>query len=459
MRNQYKNIFTYKHGGPSTFHRCKKIIHDHVTLLLVILAAVIVSLTLYLGGVITLLAEKDFENFSYRLEVPNFRNLILKLDQYYSDPLQRGGSKETLNYQSLLVALKRIPFSNESVSKIVPLTQFENLDYSIDTKISCTSQWDAIDSSSIEQLQNKYKLISVIIVVKSAANNYARRQAIRDTWFTTKSNSLFMFKTAFMVGACDKQNPPPKSISGQLDSTWTPDDCRRSIKNESIKHGDLIQSTGVDSYYNNTIKTVMTLRWVSTRCPSDYFLSLDDDFVFEEENLEQFLKDLALQHSGRQVITKEQSKSIPNSEWILALRNLTQTNLYIGHVRDYVHPHRHLLSKWYIACEDYPYNKYPRFVTGGAILMSHMTVRQFAIASYFTQTFIFDDVYLGIMARKLEIDPVHEANFVCVLEDYLATNPYHSGATNCIGVHDIDPDQLVKFWADIRGMSSIKPNI
>ena len=84
--------------------------------------------------------------------------------------------------------------------------------------------------------------------------------------------------------------------------------------------------------------------------------------------------------------------------------------LYAGYVF-FPKPHRHKFSKWYISLEEYPYHKFPPYVSAGAYILSNVALKKFYFATYFVKKFRFDDVYLGIVAKKLNIEPFHSDEF------------------------------------------------
>ena len=60
---------------------------------------------------------------------------------------------------------------------------------------------------------------------------------------------------------------------------------------ENDKYHDMIQGDFKDNYYNNTLKTLMGLKWAYLFCESDYYLFADDDYYISTKNLLLFLKD------------------------------------------------------------------------------------------------------------------------------------------------------------------------
>lgn len=408
----------------------------------VVALIVIILLSLYFGGIFTSFYEEDFEDFVYPLEIDNFRDVIHEVDNNISAKFNSNSTTndvERISYEAVTDSLK-----NVGRAYIHPLEQFKDFEFTIDVKQSCSRQWGRKNSKNIWHTAPKQdQFITVIIVVKTAVTYYAKRQAIRGSWYLNKTLGNFKFKTVFMVGSCHENNPEEHTLIENGSSTAT--DCNTLINNEALVHGDIIQSSGIDSYYNNTIKTAMTLRWLSERCTSDFALAIDDDFVFEVENFISYLDKLASKHYP---------EALTELEKVNDLRKLSLEYIYAGYLRNYVHPHRHITSKWYIDWDGYKFNKYPRFITGGDMLMSAKTVRHFYLATFFTSSFKFDDVYVGILAHKLGVVPIEEQMFMCSYDDYIEMNPVNASSTSCIGVHEIEPDQLLSLWNQRRQLKS-----
>ena len=91
-------------------------------------------------------------------------------------------------------------------------------------------------------------------------------------------------------------------------------------------------------------------------------------------------------------------------------------HLYAGHVA-FDPPVRDKFSKFFISLDEYKYNMFPPFINAGAYVMSNQAVRKFYLASYFVKRFRFDDVYLGIIAKKCYTKPYHSKYFVRFRDD------------------------------------------
>ena len=84
---------------------------------------------------------------------------------------------------------------------------------------------------------------------------------------------------------------------------------------------------------------------------------------------------------------------------------------FAGAVVAHQPPAREKSNKWYIKIEEYEYNVYPPFVNAGAYVMSRHTMKRIFLASHYVKKFRFDDIYLGIIAKKCGIIPYRSKSF------------------------------------------------
>ena len=120
----------------------------------------------------------------------------------------------------------------------------------------------------------KDKDIRVVYIVKSALDHFKRREVIRKTWGYEKRFSDVTIKTVFLLGSTEED---PELMS--------------RIQKESNDFRDIIQGNFIDSYYNNTIKTMMGLRWAAELChQARFFAFFDDDYYVSTRNILRFLR-------------------------------------------------------------------------------------------------------------------------------------------------------------------------
>ena len=120
--------------------------------------------------------------------------------------------------------------------------------------------------------------------------------------------------------------------------------------------------------------------------------------------------------------------------------------LYAGYVA-YNRPERAIFRKWHVSVDEYPYDRYPPFVMGGSYILSNKALKKFYYATFYVKPFRVDDVYLGMLAYKLEIDPYHNPQFWCCRkyphnpQDYQYTVVSHEFS---------DPAELYNIWNQQR---------
>ncbi|XP_040079268.1 beta-1,3-galactosyltransferase brn-like [Ixodes scapularis] len=207
----------------------------------------------------------------------------------------------------------------------------------------------------------------ILIVVKSAIAHQSSRDTIRQTWGQEDRFEDVSLRRVFIVGV--KAN----------DET-----AQRALEDEHALHGDLVQADFIDSYYNNTFKTMLAFRWVLEHCFNvQWVFFVDDDSYVSAKNLVQFLR---------------------NS------MNWTDRHL-VGYIHDDAPPYRAHWSKWYVSLSEYPYSRYPPFAVGCLYVVSMPALMELYQVARYTRQYRFDDVFLGIVARKSGLRPRHSDKF------------------------------------------------
>ena len=244
----------------------------------------------------------------------------------------------------------------------------------------------------------------LLFLVKSAPGNWKRRAAIREMWgnenLNQTSNLKYRLRTVFLIGETNDT------------------DISRSISLEILSFKDIVKLNYVDTYYNNTLKTIGGLNWAVEHCNDAKFLMfVDDDFYVNPVLL---MKHLAS-------ITEADVKT-----------------LFLGKIW-YDVPQRGAL-KWAIPVSVYPYDKYPPFISAGCMIMSMEFAIDLHIAIQYTYKFKFDDVFLAIVVYKLGVTPQH-SDFIRISErtDYRKTKDFHK----VIASHQYgDIDHLRNAWTN-----------
>jgi len=295
----------------------------------------------------------------------------------------------------------------------------------------------------------------LVILVKSAMKNEERRNAIRSTWGYEQRFSDVIIRTVFILGVA-------------------PDiELQEKINAEQVKNLDIVQANFVDTYFNNTIKTMMGIKWVVSQCPkANFYLLADDDYYISVKNILKFIRNPAnypeyieeAEEMMRQIARKltstrkyspkfhhmlDENGQIVSVNQTRQRRQILEINLaedarlFSGFVFKSA-PHRHQTSKWYISLEEYPWHMWPTYVTAGAFVLSHEALFDIYYTSLYTKHFRFDDIYLGIVAMKAHIEPLHSEEFYF----QRANVPEHKYLLASHGYGD--PDELIRLWTMMR---------
>lgn len=254
---------------------------------------------------------------------------------------------------------------------------------------------------------NTIEKLDLFIVVKSAMQNFGHRMAIRLTYGQEDLIPGRIIKTLFFLGIEDGY---PKSA------------LQKQIDEEMVKFKDIIQMDFRDSYYNNTIKTMMSFRWLYEHCSTaDFYLFTDDDMYISVNNL--------LDHIQDEIVPVMDAKSDKDK------------HVYTGYVFKST-PLRLRTSKWRVSLEEYPWDKWPPYITAGAYLVSNKSMKVLYVGCLFVKHFRFDDVYLGIVAKKVGIVPEHCSKFHFYKKEY-----DKEGYRDIIASHGYgDHDELIRVW-------------
>ncbi|CAB3409931.1 unnamed protein product [Caenorhabditis bovis] len=209
----------------------------------------------------------------------------------------------------------------------------------------------------------------LLIIVKSAATNRESRDNIRKTWGKWKSLNDVQIATIFVIGLTEDH------------------DFEEITDKEADTYRDILKINALDTYRNNTLKFSSSIEFAfdAHNCPSKFYhflLLVDDDYLVHPINLIDLIK------------TKSPDDKI-----------------YEGFSFD-TSPFRFLFHKHHISLKEYPYNRYPKYVSAGAVLLSRQTVEIFYHSIPKFKSFPFDDVYTGILAKANKIDVIHNPNFV-----------------------------------------------
>ncbi|XP_064626905.1 beta-1,3-galactosyltransferase 5-like [Lineus longissimus] len=209
----------------------------------------------------------------------------------------------------------------------------------------------------------------LLVLVASPPKNHHIRSVVRLSWGAVKSHKGYTIKVLFYMGK-------PRNSSQQ-----------RELMSESISHNDIFQSEVADDRL--TLKTLAAFQWAGSECAvARFVLKVDDDVFVNVRNAVDYLKYLT-----------------PEDE----------STLYQGYGVSKSPAFRNEGGKWYISYEAYKNDTYPPYILGFASLFSMKVVNDLHAASFKVQghfqlnrDFPFDDVFIGICAKYLGINPTFQ---------------------------------------------------
>ncbi|NP_001138282.1 uncharacterized protein LOC796449 [Danio rerio] len=246
----------------------------------------------------------------------------------------------------------------------------------------------------------------LVLMVPVAPNQIDARNAIRSTWGNETTVQGKAVLTLFLVGL----------IVG-ADS----EKAQQQLEEESRQHRDLIQSNFVDSYFNLTIKTMVIMGWLATRCPqANYSMKIDSDMFLNVDNLVTLL-------------------SAPNTPRENYITGMVMWNRPVVRSKD---------SKWYVSEELYPEPTYPTYLLGMGYVFSNDLPSKIVEASKYVKPFNIEDAYIGACVKHLgyaPTSPPDPSQFRAYLGQYVRED-FFRVITTILG----SPQQLIDIWKDIH---------
>ncbi|XP_045569415.1 beta-1,3-galactosyltransferase 1 isoform X4 [Salmo salar] len=206
----------------------------------------------------------------------------------------------------------------------------------------------------------------LVLMVPVAPYNMEAREAVRSTWGSERQvlgKEVCLF---FLLG---------------LPSGEETEQLQENVQQESKEHQDLLQSDFIDGYKNLTIKTMVMMEWLSSRCPNaSYAMKIDSDMFLNVNTLVNMLL-----HA-------------PKQNYMTGLVARRGTVL------------RDPNSKWYLPNEVFSEQVYPPYALGLGYVFTLDLPRKLVEASRHVKAVYIEDVYLGLCMRHLGIRPTNPPN-------------------------------------------------
>ncbi|KAL6461843.1 hypothetical protein MHYP_G00299880 [Metynnis hypsauchen] len=248
----------------------------------------------------------------------------------------------------------------------------------------------------------------LVLMVPVAPHELEARNAIRSTW---GNESVVQNKTIMVVFSLGLPGIEAEKQQEEL-------------RLESQQYHDLIQSDFMDSYLNLTIKTMVIMDWLATRCPqASYAMKVDSDMFLNLENLMNLL--LAPDTPKENYMTGKIMWNIP----VIRDKN----------------------SKWYVPKELYDEDYYPTYPLGMGYVFSIDLSEKIVEVSKEIKPFNIEDAYVGACLERIGItpsDPPNPAQF----KDYFSGTYKRKEFASVITTILYSPQQLITFWQDLKGL-------
>uniref|UniRef100_A0A3Q2PDG4 Hexosyltransferase n=1 Tax=Fundulus heteroclitus TaxID=8078 RepID=A0A3Q2PDG4_FUNHE len=245
----------------------------------------------------------------------------------------------------------------------------------------------------------------LLLAVKSLAPHFDRRQAIRESWGAAGVVANMTVVTVFLLGNANSVDHHPN--------------LSEMVEYESERHKDVILWDFRDSFFNLTVKELLFLEWIQTRCSgARYIFKGDDDVFVNTYRILDFLKGL----SG------------PKAR-----------DLFVGDVITNAGPHRDKKVKYFIPDSMYT-GTYPPYAGGGGYLYSGDIAARLHHVSPHVALYPIDDVYTGMCLRKLGLAPDKHKGFRTFnIEEKYRAHP--CAYKSLMLVHPRTPQEMIQIWS------------
>ncbi|XP_021340075.1 beta-1,3-galactosyltransferase brn-like [Mizuhopecten yessoensis] len=241
---------------------------------------------------------------------------------------------------------------------------------------------------------------NTVIMVLNKPSNSLQRKTVRQTWGHPQMQIKYNFSLYFVLG--NEKNVEYHELH---------------MENEDVLRVDVNEN-----YFNITEKVIEAFNWATHSCyESRYFLKIDDDVYFHLKFLQEIQK----------------------------VENYLPDDIILGDCLPETAPFR-LTTKFSVSFEEYPFAKYPPYCGGPGYVMTLPTARKLYREMTHTKTFMFEDVYVGIVAYKLGISIKPVDHFVYAMDGYL----HYLNIQCAVIIHNLTPELITKIWNE-RNTTSI----
>lgn len=269
----------------------------------------------------------------------------------------------------------------------------------------------------------------LLMAVKSQVGNFENRQAIRETWGRSGlvkgelNKKSVLVRTVFLLGRQDSSTGPHP-------------DLKTLLELENNKYGDILQWDFRDTFFNLTLKDLLFWKWFQQYCPTALFVFKGDDDVFVRTNaLLDYLNKRWDEHNL----------------WGPHINDtLVDLDLFVGEVIYNAMPNREPSTKYYIP-ETFYKGGYPPYAGGGGVVYSGSLALRLNEISEKVRLFPIDDVYLGMLLKRLGLSPGHHPGFLTFdLPGMDKGNP--CSYKSVLLVHRRSPNEMLTLWKQLENL-------
>ncbi|XP_038152528.1 N-acetyllactosaminide beta-1,3-N-acetylglucosaminyltransferase 3-like isoform X1 [Cyprinodon tularosa] len=256
--------------------------------------------------------------------------------------------------------------------------------------------------------------VFLLLVIKSSPKNYEHREVLRKTWAKERLYKGKMIRRIFIIGTDGLGFEKEK--------------LNKLVALEHQHYNDILQWDFKDSFYNLTLKQILFLEWMESRCSQARFLLNGDDDVFA--------------HTDNMIDYLQHLKDNDGSK-----------HLFIGDLLKISYPKRDQRSKYYVPHVVYEKNVYPPYCGGGGYLLSGYTALVIYKMSAKVQFIPIDDVYMGMCLAAVKLEPKSHMG-VKTLGWYIPSKNFDKYdpcyMRDLLLIHKFPPKDLYFLWHEVH---------
>lgn len=242
--------------------------------------------------------------------------------------------------------------------------------------------------------RNEIKNISVVIAILSSPHHYRKRYSFRLLY--NKLNNIYNSRIIFFIGS----------------SSFEKD---KILQTELNLFNDVVQFAFHNSYFNLTILSIMAIKYCYANFKDmKFYIKTDDDMIINYKLL-----------------------------YKLIIKSDPHARVVYGHLGGGTKTIRNVNDRNYIPYEQFKCNYLPKYVYGGLIVMSYVTLKEIYNHTLYNQSYIWrEDINLGAMCTLYKcnirqfphkIDISINSN-TCILSNSIIASEYkrYNDAFYCI---------------------------